>query len=546
MHYNTGDLGILEIATGKKRRLTNKGTWDESDEFATYSRWSADGKQIVYDWYNEKGYIELRIIGLDDSKSRILYRNEDVTWAQTYGWSPDGTQILACFSRKDGEEQIVLVSVDDGSMHILKTLEKEWPKNMNFSPDGRYIVYDFPQKDNKPGRDISLLSTDGSREITLVEHPANDYVFGWAPDGKNILFASDRTGTLSAWLIAVANGKPQGNPKLVKTDIGQFATMGFTNDGSFYYNFGGEFTRDIFSVKIDPESGEIINQPKKLIENFEGHNLSPDYSPDGKRLAYVRRIRPDILCIRSLETGEDREFTLKLKQIKLPRWSPDNKFILIAGRGNNNLWKLYLVNSQTGNLTVLPSPQGDMRLVGSHEWSPDGKTIFYGQRSKTNNRTQIMHRDIESGTEKELFLGSNDNQFYLSCSPDGKWLSFFTKFGTELKIMPAGGGEPRQLFACMQGDHLSTLRWTSDGKYILFVIRPSGNSVRQPDQNKCTLWRIPADGGEPEKLGLEISSTQHLSVHPDGQHIAYYNFSTRISEVWEMKNFLPKEETGKQ
>ncbi len=247
VHYDTGDLGILEIATGKKRRLTNKGTYAESDEFAEHSRWSADGKQIVYDWYNKEGFIELRIIGLDGSEPRILFKNEEVDWARTYGWSPDGKQILACFSRKDGAQQIVLVSAEDGSVGVLKILEKGWPKNMNFSPDGHYIVYDFPQKDNSPERDISLLSTNGSREIKLVEHPADDFVLGWAPDGKNILFASDRTGTLSAWLISVADGLPHGAPELVKPDIGLFGTMGFTRDGSFYYHIGGGiYTRCLF------------------------------------------------------------------------------------------------------------------------------------------------------------------------------------------------------------------------------------------------------------------------------------------------------------
>jgi len=534
VHWDTGDLGILEIGTGKKHRLTNKGTWDESDEFAEYSRWSPDSKQIVYDWYNEKG-IELRIIGIDGSKPLILYKNEEVTWARTYGWSPDGKQILACFSRKDGAEQIVLVSVDDSSVRILKILEKGWPKNMNFSPDGNYIVFDCQDDD------ISLLSTDGNREIKLIEHPANDFLLGWAPDGENILFASDRTGTLSAWLIAVANGKPQGTPKLVKPDIEQFASLGFTSDGSFYYSFGGEFTRDIYSVEIDPESGKILNQSKKLVESFEGYNQSPDYSPDGQYLAYVRRTLGDILCIRSFETGEEKEFKLKLEQIELPRWSPDGKSILIAGQDNNNLWGLYQVDSQTGNLTPLASPQENMRAVGDHDWSPDGKAIFYGQRSKINNHTQIMHREIENGTERELFLGSNNNPFFLSCSPDGKWLSFFIKFGTELNIIPAEGGESRILFKCKQSDHLSTLRWTADGKYILFVIRPLENSIRQPEQNKCSLWRIPIDGGEPENLGLEINYTEHLSVHPDGQHIAFYNISARIGEIWVMENFLPLE-----
>ena len=86
--WDTGDLAIYEIATGNKRRLTNNSS--EYDEYAEYSRWSPDGKQVVYTWYNKNGDSDLRIVGLDGSKPRILYSNKEVTWALPYGWSPDG------------------------------------------------------------------------------------------------------------------------------------------------------------------------------------------------------------------------------------------------------------------------------------------------------------------------------------------------------------------------------------------------------------------------------------------------------------------------
>ena len=51
--WDTGDLAIFEIASGEKHRLTDKGSWEESVEFAESSRWSPDSKQIVYTWFNE-------------------------------------------------------------------------------------------------------------------------------------------------------------------------------------------------------------------------------------------------------------------------------------------------------------------------------------------------------------------------------------------------------------------------------------------------------------------------------------------------------------
>ncbi|MBU2444988.1 MAG: tetratricopeptide repeat protein, partial [Bacteroidetes bacterium] len=280
--WDTGDLAIYEIATGNKRRLTDKGSWDKSNEFAYYSRWSPDGKQVVYDWYTVESLMELRIVGFDGSKPRILYSNKEVVWSQTYGWSPDGKQILASLFKENGQNQIVLVSTADGSIRVLKTLEQGFWDHMNFSPDGHYIVYDFPQKEDSPESDIFLLSTDGSREIPLVEHPANDYVLGWAPDGKNILFASDRRNSMDVWVIQFSDGKVQETPKLVTSNIGQVCyPKGFTQKGSFYYDIY-DSAMDIYFAELDPETGKMLAPPKKLSTRFEGSLHQPEYSPDGK------------------------------------------------------------------------------------------------------------------------------------------------------------------------------------------------------------------------------------------------------------------------
>jgi len=532
--WDTGDLAVYEIASGTKRRLTNKGSWDESDEFAQFSHFSPDGRQIVYDWYNKDDFIELRIVGLDGSEPQILYRNEEVTWAQIYDWSPDGKQILACFDNKEGSEQIVLVSVADGSVSVLKTLNK-YPQKMSFSPDGRYIVYDFPEKEDSPERDIFLLLTDGSREIPLIEHPADDRVLDWTPDGRHVLFTSDRSGSPCVWLIAIADGMAVGIPKLVKPDIGQkFIPMGFAKDDSFYYGCGGGRVSDVYTARLDPQTGKVLIPPKKEIQRFEGHNLTPDYSPDGKYLAYVsNRGRRFFLCIRSLETGMERELPSKLRQILHPRWSPDGSSILIAGMDyNSNRFGHYQVDPQTGAFTLVLPTSEDFRF-NTHEWFHDGESYFLGRSSRKDKVSQIMLREIKSGTEKEIYRMTGLGRFRLACSPDGKWLAFinYAKEGA-LRIIPAAGGEPRELYMCEQNnEQLITLRWSADGKYIFFVIR-------EIEQKKLGLWRIPIEGGEPLEIELETNLIG-LSVHPDGQHIAFGAGERQPAEVWVMENFLP-------
>jgi Tol biopolymer transport system component len=538
--WETGDLAIYEIATEKKRRLTNKGSWDKSNEFALMSRWSPDGKQIVYDWKNSNDYCELRIIGIDGSKSRILYANKDVKWTYTYDWSPDGKQILAYFDRKNGNDmisQIVLISVDDGSERILKTSTitktgQAWPENMCFSTDGQYIIYDFPQKEGSSERDIFMMSTDGTSEIPLVKHPAHDELFGCSPDGRNILFASDRNGTFSLWKIRIAEGKPQGNPELVKSDMGTIEPLGFTQEGSYYYGYSKK-NNNMYGAELDPQSGEILSQPKKTITRFEGYNQAPSYSPDGKYLAYISRrfpltIFPDytmakvggnVLCIKNIGTGEEREIIPGLNRFRSPRWSSDGRSVFVIDMNNNGSKQ---IDIHTGNVTsvLFDDNLGPQPTERSH----DGKTIYYVHHDKRAKVYQILVRNLESGTQKEIYR--SDGGLHIRLSPDGQWLAIqenylgmANKLPT-LNIMPSAGGEPRVLYRFEDGIDIragAPFTWTTDGKYILYTMKSPKKEIKKWD-----LYRIPAKGGEPEKLGMEMSGfLMNLSIHPDGRHITF-------------------------
>lgn len=563
-YVDEGDLAIYEIATGKKRRLTNKGSWDVSGEFALMSRWSPDGKQIIYEWYNGNDYCDMRIIGLDGSKPRILYSNKEVKWIYPYDWSPDGKQILAYFSRNDGTDwisQIVLVSTADGSVRVLKTFDGSWPENMCFSPDGRYIVYDFPQKTDSPERDIYMISSDGNIEIPLVEHPAHDELFGWTPDGKNIIFASDRNGTFSLWNKQIVEGKPQESVDLVKSDMGSIEPLGFTRGGSFYYGYS-QRNNDIYNAQLDSETGEILALPKRTITRFEGYNQAPSYSPDGKYLAYISRrfpltIFPDytiaklggnVLCIKSLETGKEREIIPDINPFCYPRWSPDGRSVFVTDKNNSGSKQ---IDIQTGNVTsVLHDDKiGPQPTERSH----DGKTTFYVEEDEKAKIYKILVRNLESGSEKEIY--SSKGGLHIRLSPDGKWLAIQDSYMESyfrvpniipsLRIIPSAGGEPQELCRFEDGIDITAgapFTWTPDGKYILYAMK----SQKKEDE-KWDLYRIPAKGGKSEKLGLEMSGfLMNLSVHPDGRHIAFSITEQSNANIWVMENFLPKEEMGKK
>ncbi|HEX4946491.1 MAG TPA: tetratricopeptide repeat protein, partial [Blastocatellia bacterium] len=232
----TADLAVRELATGQKRRLTdNQNAPTEAKGTPQFPIFSPDNRQIIYTWVKKDRALDLRIIGLDGTGPRVLYRSEDVLEIYPAEWSWDSQFILALIHSKQSGYQIVLVSTANGTVRVLKTMGRFGASKLSLSPDGRYVAYDFRSQENARENDISLLATDGSGETPLIVHPAHDRLLGWSPDGKSILFGSDRAGTLSAWLQRVADGQPQGEPELIKQDLGRVFPMGFTRSGTYYY-----------------------------------------------------------------------------------------------------------------------------------------------------------------------------------------------------------------------------------------------------------------------------------------------------------------------
>lgn len=549
--WDTGDLALYEMATGKKKRITNKGSWDESNAFAEYSRWSPDGSKLVYAWYNEEvDRYDLRIIGLDGSTAEILNASEEVSYWAPFDWSPDGSKILVVISPAmygGDPSKIALVSVEDGSIQSLRNLEY-WPNQMIFSPDGRYIAFDSYQREGTPNRDIYLMDLEGNLKGQLVNHPSHDILLGWTPDGRHMLFSSDRDGTLGLYLQELTSGNPVGSPRLVQSDMGMFETLGFTPDGSFYYGISKDWY-NLYVTEVDPANGAVVSPPEKLTTRFEGNNKEPDYSPDGRFLAYTTwkdqsgaRIGTgswggDLLVIRDLETGNQKEI-FPGHQIGFPRWSPDGSSLLVVIRNPDN-FQLCRIEAESGQVHMILPPEGMENGFGRHEWSPDGNYIYYGKRVEQSTRSQIIQHHLSSGKEKVIFENSDYFLWQSALSPDGKWLAVYAVSGGHgLYLLSAEGGELQELFnkeEAMLGT-LLTLTWSLDGAYIYFTMRDA--SVEDP---KWELCRIPARGGEIEKLKLELPSRiSGLSMHPDGRHIAYTASSNLLTpSVWVIENFLP-------
>ena len=547
----TGDLTVYDSTTGERRRLTDKESWSDSSGLAGSASLSPDGQHVVFIWRRTEDFQELHAVRFDGSGHRILYADEDSTAVSAGPWLPDGKHFLATFADKEWNYQILKISVVDGSVELIRPFNprEAWGAS---SPDGRFLLYDVPQQENTRKRDIYLLDINTKQDLPLVEHPADDRELGYAPDGKWILFSSDRTGTWDAWLLPVEDGKPTGDPRLIKKDIGWLLSGGFTQNGSFYYS-KGTWIYHIYVTTLDFETGTVLVPPEKVSPRIVPFNATPDLSSDGKKLAFISdgalgfsRERPGIITVRSLETGREREYPLKLDRLYRMCWFPDGRSILVQNAPENGSHHFYSLDTQTGVLSTAVRVEPDIGITDPAGVAPDGNTLFYRRIVISELLHQIAARDIESSLDTILYPSKEPARLMNPVlSPDGRRLVYLLyqrdRGERALMVLPAGGGTPRELFRVKSPEIIdySSIEWTPDSLQIIF-----GREVPQQEE-KRDVWIIPAEGGEPRRTDLRVDWLYHMRIHPDGRRL-FFTSGNYIMEILVMENFLPEEKAKKK
>ena len=536
--WETGDLAIHDLTTGQDRRLTNKGTWQQSSWQAIQSVISRDGKLVAYDWHDGKATFELRLIEISSGKSRLLISNPSGPELFPEDWSPDGKWILVNVSRGEAQET-GLVSTADGTLRILKPSSAVWC--MKFAPDG-YLACNSGA--NGHG-EIRLLAVDGSTETAAFTHPTNDRVLGWSPDGKRLLFSSDRSGLTGIWAITISDGKPQGRAELIKANVDP-SSLGVTSSGALYYSVTSS-ARDVYVATVDFETGKMLSPPTPLPQTFLGLNDFPRWSPDGKSLAYLSRrdangnsSRLNTLAIRSMESGKVRELNPDMRMLNRggfsqPLWSPDGGALLVNGTDKQGRAGIYRIDAQSGVAEPVVLDDLNLGSVMALAWSPDGRTLYLVRTDEKSRAATLFARDIQSGREREILRREAPLNYvglgWVAMSPDGRSLAITafdrrTQSGS-LLVIPAEGGEPRELLRTSSSgpDQLGAwVEWSPDGKYVIF----RRGSPRREN------FRIPAGGGTPVKYAGEWM-VGPSTTSPDGHQVAFAQGEHKI-EIWAMES----------
>lgn len=534
--WRTGDLALHDLVTSENRLITSNDGSGSSNEYTDSSIVSPDGKQIAYNWYGKDNFYDLRVIDIDGTKPRVVFSDRQrLRYIQPIAWSPDGVQVLASVRWTDDTREMMLVRPADGSPTILGRQEMS---GAVFSPDGRCLAY------TDKGH-IALLDLQTRRESELTPEVPGQSLLGWSPDGKHLL--AQRSGSL--WLIAVAGGKAEGEPQFVVGNFGG-SPLGFSRSGAFYYSTRRS-VGDVRVAELDPGNWKMVAAPQPVSSDWAtgGVTTAPDWSPDGRSLAFIR-FKPDgrVVVVRDLGTGQERELKVPDARFVL-RWMPDGKAVVVSGLDAGKQGALMRVDVQTGQVSSLMPLPASARAFPRLDFSPDGKAIFFiKERFPGGEGARLVIRDLGSGQETEVpeksGLFEKQSPGWVSVSPDGKRLVVGVQDKGKalvLFVMPAAGGEARQFvrIGVDEANYRVAPIWTADGRHVIFVKGLRGNPTRH-----VQVWRAAVEGGSPEPLGLTIDELWWLRLHPDGRRVVTGTWTTSF-ELWVMENFLPAAKGGR-
>ena len=528
-----GNLAIRDLETRTSRALTNTAGGPPPGQFAYFSVFSRDSGQVAFAWFNEEGFYELRIVALDGSAPRTLYRNPEAGFVQPAAFSPDGDQILTLLFRRDNVSQIAMVSASDQTARVLRSLDWFYPKKIDLSPDGRFIVYDSIAAGDSIARDIHILAVDGSGHGTLTDNAANDLFPLWTPDGEAVVFGSDRGGAMGAWRVRLDDGRAVGEPVLVKPDIGRALPMAFTNDGRLFYGLRAGRT-DVFVGRFDASNGTLVGSANAVSSGFAGGNRKPEWSPDGRFLAYLSRVGTEnygqehrVVTLREVASGNETSHAPRLAFIEQLRWSPDGGSLLLSGgdvQGRSGLFVLDLSAGET--LQAVVERSGNFRGLEG-DWSLDGRQIYSVQQTGSN-RFAIRAYDLESGQGETLYEPPAGRAVIRSLrrARNADRLAFVLAAGSDgamqsVQVLDIGESAARPVLHSQYGD-ISALEWIENDEKLLVSAEATGGS---------SLWTVSARGAQPARLDAPWKRPGPLRVSPDGDRLAFSHEETK-AEVW--------------
>ena len=292
------------------------------------------------------------------------------------------------------------------------------------SPDGRYVVLSAAEGGyNRNTIWVFDQQTGVGRPITQTTNDmsSGDVCARWSPDGKNVLFVSDREGATGIYVYSIVSNtlkkihdtnipmawdaqsvwSPDGNKILYPDDLSGVGNLYLIDVA----------TRAITKITDYKDSGDKI--------------YFPSWSPSGRSIVYsiIGESKPNRLVQMDMEDNSTSEIHSGNAQYAYPRWNSDEKWLVYQ-----NSRRIYILNIENGNQIEVPAPSG-LRAWGPAWGSKKDELIF--QAAESGGIVKV--HNFENGLSWPLFETPTGigYEYWASWSADNDHVAFFSiSFGS--------------------------------------------------------------------------------------------------------------------
>jgi Tol biopolymer transport system component/imidazolonepropionase-like amidohydrolase len=386
------------------------------------------------------------------------------------------------------------------------THEGTW-MSVDVAPDGRTILFDLLG-------DIYRMPIAGGKAERLTSGLAYDFAPRYSPDGRTIVFCSDRGGTMNLWLMAQDGSSPRA---LTEEKDAVLSSPAWTPDGLYVLARKEDTSKaaippvEVWMYHRDGGSGVKVIAKEKM-----NNSAGPIASPDGRYL-YL--------------SGRQRRFSY------LPRM-------------DDGLWQIFRFDRLTSELVQITSgPGGGLRPT----LSPDGKSLVYARREDASDH--LVVRDLETGGERVLDRGLSRDEMEGFAQMDLLPAAAFTPDGAALLYWSGGTIHRVEIASSRQ----TAVPFTADVSLALRPLLRAEVPVGRPEFQARLLrwptlspdgsllafealgkiWICPIENGKagaPRRLTRGETREYAPQFSPDGAFIAYVSWSDKdLGHVYKVR-----------
>jgi Tol biopolymer transport system component len=393
--------------------------WSRSSVVIASPRWSLDGKRVVFTIASGQNSPNgLVVVEVADGTVRE-YPSPNAAVLSNAVWDGTGNGLIVAEGvgvtavQRSSSGRLFRVDLRTGAYRPLGWLD-DFPTIIDVLPDGRLVLSNALARQNL--REVAIDARDLRASHLLTSGMASDRQPVYSPDGKSILFSSNRGGTLDLWEVSVETGEMHR----VTDDPEDDWDPEYAPDGeSIAWCSGRTGSFEIWTARRDGSAPRQLSRDSLDAEN-------PSVAPDQRWVIYSSGHPAKFGMWQASLDGGDAQHLLKTGTL-IPDLSPDGRYVSVIADAGSLEPKLSVFDLEQRSLLPFPVPlqvfTGTIQ-VGRSRFTADGSAIVYNY-IRGDGKPILVKRSLESwrsggGAIDTLFADATETIESFGFSPDGK------------------------------------------------------------------------------------------------------------------------------